>query len=155
MPLCAIPWILQPRTRIHPSKLSTRSLRTSGLMTLLQGGGNSDIIKLLGRWKSDAMMDYLHQTSLPDFQKLAIYMFNNGQHTFLSGESVPHINSHQPSFSFPPFFLGLWSSCWCRAENVYKDERLSTFGKLKILAGQLCLSFTHQYFLSPILIFIA
>ena len=58
-------------------------------MSLLSGGCDSDIIKLVGRWRSDAMMDYLHETSLPVFRKLASLMFNNGEHTFLPSETVP------------------------------------------------------------------
>ena len=52
-------------------------------------GCDSDIIKLLGRWKSDTLMDYLHQQSLPVFRRLASLMFNNGHHTFLPAETVP------------------------------------------------------------------
>ena len=58
-------------------------------MALLTSGCDSDIIKLLGRWKSDVMMDYLHETSLPVFQRLAVTMFNSGYHTFLSTDTVP------------------------------------------------------------------
>ena len=82
--------VLRSETGIDPAELSARSLRAGGAMALLSGGCDSDIIKLLGRWKSDAMMDYLHQNSLPVFRRLATVMFNNGRHRFLPGESVPH-----------------------------------------------------------------
>ena len=81
--------LMKPFTGIDPSELSARSLRAGGAMALLSGGCDSDIIKLLGRWKSDAMMDYLHQQSLPVFRCLASLMFNNGHHTFLPAETVP------------------------------------------------------------------
>ena len=61
-------------------------------MALLTGGVDHDIIKLLGRWKSDAMMDYLHQKSLPVFRRLASLMFDNGGHLFLPEETVPSLS---------------------------------------------------------------
>ena len=80
---------LRSETGIDQAELSTCSLRAGGAMALLSGGCDSEIIKLLGCWKSDAMMDYLHQNSLPVFRRLATVMFNNGRHRFLPGESVP------------------------------------------------------------------
>ena len=80
---------LRSVTGVDPKEFSARSLRAGGAMALLSGGCDSNIIKLLGRWKSDAMMDYLHEQSLPIFKKLATVMFNNGQHSFLPSETVP------------------------------------------------------------------
>lgn len=59
---------LQPVTGINPKELSACSLRAGGATALLTGGVNHKVIKLLGRWKSDAMMDYLHQQFLPVFR---------------------------------------------------------------------------------------
>ena len=61
-------------------------------MALLSGGCDSDIIKLVGRWRSDAMNDYLHEQSLPVFRNLARLMFNNGEHSFLPSETVPLVD---------------------------------------------------------------
>ena len=83
---------LQPVTGINPKELSARSLRAGGAMALLTGGVDHDVIKLLGRWKSDAMMDYLHQQSLPVFRRLASLMFDNGRHSFLPEETVPSLS---------------------------------------------------------------
>ena len=58
-------------------------------MALLTGKCDNNIIKLLGRWRSDAMMEYLHAQSLPVIKRLASLMFNNGQHLFLPSEVVP------------------------------------------------------------------
>ena len=74
---------------MDPSEYSARSLRAGGAMALLSANCDSNVIKLLGRWKSDAMMDYLHEQSLPIFKRLATAMFNNGQHFFLPSEVVP------------------------------------------------------------------
>ena len=80
---------LRLQTGIDPKELSACSLRAGGAIALLTGGCNSDIIKLLGRWKSDAMMDCLHEKSIPVYQRLAVTMFNNGHHTFLPMDTLP------------------------------------------------------------------
>jgi len=80
---------LRSMTGVHPKEFTARSLRAGGAMALLSGGCDRDIIKLLGRWKSDAMMDYLHEQSLPIFKRLSSLMFNNGHHSFLPTETVP------------------------------------------------------------------
>ena len=81
--------ILQPTTGISPRSLSARSLRAGGAMALLQGKCDSNVIKLLARWHSDAMMRYLHQQSIPLFDRLAALMFNNGAYSFLPEDTVP------------------------------------------------------------------
>ena len=76
-------------TGVNPSEYSARSLRAGGAMALMAGKCDDNIIKLLGRWRSDAMMDYLHEQSLPIFKRLAGVMYNNGHHSFLPSETVP------------------------------------------------------------------
>lgn len=90
--------VLKPTTGIDPSTISARSLRAGGAMSLLTSGCHSDVIKLMARWHSDAMMRYLHQQSLPIFRNLATSMFNNGSHSFLPEHWVPS-NSEEPSAS--------------------------------------------------------
>ena len=81
--------LIQPMTGINPKDISARSLRAGGAMALLAGKCDSSIIKLLARWHSDAMMDYLHQQSLPIFKRLAATMYNHGSYSFLPDEWVP------------------------------------------------------------------
>ena len=81
--------VLEPVTGIPAASISARSLRAGGAMALLAGGCDKNIIQLLARWKSDAMMRYLHQQARPVFEKLAGCMFNNGQYTFLPTDWVP------------------------------------------------------------------
>ena len=78
-------------TGISATDLTARSLRAGGAMALLCGHCDSDTIKLLGRWHSDAMMRYLHQEAQPVLQQLAKKMFNSGRYTFLTTDSVPSI----------------------------------------------------------------
>ena len=81
--------VLESTTGIRPTDLSARSLRAGGAMALLNGNCDSNVIKLLARWHSDAMMRYLHQQSLPIFKKLAVTMFNRGSYSFLPEDWVP------------------------------------------------------------------
>lgn len=80
---------LQSQTGIKASDISARSLRAGGAMALLCADVDSTTIKLLARWNSDSMMKYLHQQSLPVFQRLATKMFANGTYSFLPDEWVP------------------------------------------------------------------
>ena len=76
-------------TGIKPSELSARSLRAGGAMALLCGNVDFDLIQMLGRWHSDAMIRYLHLQAQPVSQKLAAKMFNHGTYNFLPTETVP------------------------------------------------------------------
>ena len=58
-------------------------------MALLCAHCNTDQIKLLGQWHSDAMIRYLHQEAQPVLQRLAQKMFKSGRYTFLTTDSVP------------------------------------------------------------------
>ena len=48
-----------------PSDVSARSLRAAGATALLVARVDTDIIRLLGRWRSDEMMRYLHLQAAP------------------------------------------------------------------------------------------
>jgi hypothetical protein len=50
---------------IKPSEISVCSLRSSGAMSLLCARVDTDMIRLLGRWRSDKMLCYLHVQSFP------------------------------------------------------------------------------------------
>ena len=58
-------------------------------MALLYDDVDSTTIKLLVHWNSDSMIKYLHQRSLPVFQRLATKIFTNGTYSFLRDEWVP------------------------------------------------------------------
>ena len=49
-------------------------------MALLLGGVNYNKIKLLGRWRSDAMMVYLHTSARPLMKNFANVMVENGDY---------------------------------------------------------------------------
>jgi hypothetical protein len=68
---------------IHPSDISVRSLRSSGAMALLCADVDSERIRLLGRWKSDEMLRYLHVQALPIVAPLATLMVQHGHFSFI------------------------------------------------------------------------
>ena len=78
-----------PSTGIKATSITARSLRAGGAMALLCGRVDTDVIKLLGRWHSDAMIRYLHQDATPVMQRLATKMYNNGTYSFLPDDTVP------------------------------------------------------------------
>jgi hypothetical protein len=80
---------LVSKTGLTPQDISARSLRAGGAMALLCGNVDQDLIKLLGRWRSDAMMRYLFVQAEPIMKKFASAMFNNGAYSFLPGDTVP------------------------------------------------------------------
>ena len=63
---------LGPSLGFLAGEVSARSLRAAGAMALLVADVDPDIIQILGRWRSDEMMRYLHLTAEPimkDFAK--------------------------------------------------------------------------------------
>jgi hypothetical protein len=74
---------------LDPTKLSARSLRAGGAMALLCSKVDTDIIKLVGRWRSDEMLRYLHAQAYPLMRSLATGMVHHGAFTFAPGHFVP------------------------------------------------------------------
>ena len=58
-------------------------------MALLCGHVDSDIIKLVGRWRSDEMLRYLHLQAYPLMMHLAPSMVRGGQFQMLSHQHFP------------------------------------------------------------------
>ena len=56
-------------------------------MALLCAGIDADIIKLVGRWRSDAMFRYLHAQALPIVKRLAHSIVQHGHFTLAPGAS--------------------------------------------------------------------
>ena len=68
---------------VHPDKIAARSLRSSGAMALLLAGVEPDKIRIVGRWRSDAMFRYLHAHAEPLVRNNARLMFTGGHYTLL------------------------------------------------------------------------
>jgi len=68
---------------VHPNDISVRSLRSSGAMALLCANVDTDKIRLLGRWRSDEMLRYLHVQAIPVVAPIASAMLRHGQFSLL------------------------------------------------------------------------
>ena len=74
-----------------PKDVSARSLRAAGAMALLCSGIDTDIIRLIGQWRSDEMLRYLHlqaETLMRGFSKR---MVTHGNYSMLPGQRVPDV----------------------------------------------------------------
>jgi hypothetical protein len=69
--------------------VSARSLRASGAMALLNGGVDTDIIRLIGRWRSDEMLRYLHVQAEPLMRGHSSLMLSGGDYTLHPNSAVP------------------------------------------------------------------
>jgi len=74
---------------LTPTDVSVRSLRASGAMALLCANVDTDRIRLLGRWRSDEMLRYLHVQAVPVVAPIASAMLRNGHFTLLPNQPFP------------------------------------------------------------------
>ncbi|KAL7572412.1 hypothetical protein ACA910_006592 [Epithemia clementina (nom. ined.)] len=81
--------LAHPQLGISPDKLQARSLRAGGTMALLCGRVDTDVIRLVGRWRLDAMFRYLHAQAIPDVAGLASTMLQHGQFTLAPSTLEP------------------------------------------------------------------
>ena len=86
---------IQATTGLTSNLLSARSLRPGGATALLVARIDTNIIQLLGRWKSDAMFRYLRVQATTHALRLSQLMLQHGAFTFAPGTSA------QPLPEFP------------------------------------------------------
>jgi hypothetical protein len=71
------------------SDVSARSLRAGG-MALLCAHVDKDTIRLLGRWRSDEMLSYLHVQTAPIMEKFSHLMVSSdANYALIPGQDVP------------------------------------------------------------------
>ena len=75
----------------HPTKVECRSLRTSGAMALFSRGVNGLLIKLIGRYRFDAMIRYLHVETRPVIAGLSQLMLAGGDYQLLQEIATMHL----------------------------------------------------------------
>jgi hypothetical protein len=80
---------LFPVLGIPPAEISARSLRAGGAMAMLCARVDTDTIRLIGRWRSDEMLRYLHLQALPHTRSIAASMVSHGAFTFRAGQDIP------------------------------------------------------------------
>jgi len=73
---------------LNPTDVSVRSLRASGAMALLCANVDTDRIRLLGRWRSDEMLRYLHVQAVPLVAPIASAMLRHGQFHLLPNTPI-------------------------------------------------------------------
>ena len=71
-----------------PSEVSARSLRAAGATALLVANVDPDVIRLLGRWRSDEMLRYLHLTAEPVMRSFARQMLQ-AEYALVPHQLVP------------------------------------------------------------------
>ena len=70
------------------SEVSARSLRAAGATALLVANVDPDVIRLLGRWRSDEMLRYLHLSAEPVMRLFARQMLQ-AEYTLVPHQLVP------------------------------------------------------------------
>ena len=95
-----------PHLGLLPAQVSARSTRSGGAMALLCGGVDNDRIRLLGRWRSDAMFRYLHTQAPPLMAGLAPAMLRGGRFRLTPTFSHP---TGAPSPGAAPTLFSPWS----------------------------------------------
>ena len=73
---------LYPILGIDPKDISARSLRPGGATAMLCANIDRDITQLIGRWKSDEMLKYLHVQAGALMHNYARQMFDHGDYTY-------------------------------------------------------------------------
>ncbi len=81
--------ILGPSLGFLPSDVSARCLRAAGATALLCADVDSCHIQLLGRWRSDEMLRYLHLQAQPLMKDFSHKMLHGGAYNLLPNQLVP------------------------------------------------------------------
>jgi hypothetical protein len=80
--------LIGPSLGIDRSEISARSLRAGGAMALVLAGVDLQLVQIMGRWKSDVMLRYLHRSALQT-STLAAKMLQHGEFIIPHHETLP------------------------------------------------------------------
>ena len=69
--------------------ISSRSLRAEGVMALLCSGVDNGIISLIGHWRNDKMLRYLHMKTEPIMRKYPKLIISHDNYNLLPQNEVP------------------------------------------------------------------
>jgi hypothetical protein len=72
--------------------ISARSVCAGSAMSLACGSMNRNTIHMLGRWHSDAMLQYLHLQAKHLMHKFTVTLFNHGSYSFIPTDTIPSGN---------------------------------------------------------------
>ena len=82
---------LGPSLGFLPTDVTARCLRAAGANALLCAGIDTDVIRLLGRWRSDEMLRYLHAQAGPVLKDFSKKMLSGGSFTLIPNQLVPSL----------------------------------------------------------------
>ena len=77
-----------PSLNLLPSEISARALRAGGCMALFRANVSATNIRLMGRWRSWAMIEYLHRSGT-DTSHYAQLMFDKGNFRLVRHSPLP------------------------------------------------------------------
>jgi hypothetical protein len=72
-----------------PADISARARRAGGAMALLCAKVDPDLIKLVGRWRSDEMLRHLHLQAYPQMHTFARLMTSGGNFRLVNQSPLP------------------------------------------------------------------
>ena len=81
--LCAATKIIGPQVGFTPEYVSARSMRAGGAIALLMARVDIDTIRLVGRWRRDVMLLYIHMTSQTFTAGLAVRMVQHRDYALI------------------------------------------------------------------------
>jgi hypothetical protein len=87
--ICEAVTSLGPDLGFLPSEVSARCLRAAGATALLLAQVDPDVIRLIGRWRSDKMLCYLHVQAYPLMRDYSRRMLSAGAYTLIPNHLVP------------------------------------------------------------------
>ena len=87
--LCAAVTFLGLSLGFLPSDVTAQCLRAAGSNALLCSNIDPDIIRLLGRWKSDEILHYLHLQAAPLMSDFSRCMLAGDNFTLILNQVVP------------------------------------------------------------------
>ena len=99
--------ILGPSLGFRPKDVSVRSLRVAGANALLTAHVDTDIIRIIGRWRSDEMLRYLHVQNGSLMAGYSRLMLTTGDYNLIPNQlaHMHKLNSYCPFPPFPPFYM--------------------------------------------------
>jgi hypothetical protein len=87
--ICESVTALGPDLGFFPSEVLAQCLRTAGATALLLAQVNPDVICLIGHWRSDGMLWYLHVQAYPLMRDYSHCMLLAGTYTLIPNHLVP------------------------------------------------------------------
>jgi hypothetical protein len=78
-----------PDVGFLPADVSARCLCAAGATALLLARVDPDVIRLIGRWRSEEMLRYLHVQAYPLMRDYSQHMLSAGTYTLIPNHLVP------------------------------------------------------------------